>query len=116
MKIIKSDGGKQQFLPNKILTRLKQQAKGLTVNPDNLFKKVIPHIVDGITTTEIDEIIAYQAADMQMEHPDYSLLGGRILLTRQAKLIGVKMKPVDNDSDFFFWTVRFSSFAFQVTD
>lgn len=101
MKIIKRNNTKQNFAPNKILTRLKQQSKGLNIDADKLFKKVIPHIVDGITTTEIDEVIAYQCADMQMEHPDYSLLGGRILLSRQSKLIGVEMKDVDYNYNFF---------------
>ena len=88
-------------MPNKILTRLKQQSKDLDINPDKLFQKVIPHIKDKITTTEIDEIIAFQAADLQIEHPDYSLLGGRILISRQAKLIGVQREPIDEKFDSF---------------
>lgn len=101
MQIVKTDFTRQKFMPNKILTRLKIQSKGLKVNTDLIFKKVIPHIIDGITTTEIDEVISYQAADLQMEHPDYSLLAGRILLSRQSKLIGVEMKEVDFKYDFF---------------
>lgn len=88
-------------MPNKILTRIKTQAKGLNVKSDLLFQKVVPHIIDGITTTEIDEIIAFKAADLQMEHPDYSLLGGRILMTRQSKIIGVELEEVDLEFDFF---------------
>lgn len=101
MKIIKIDGKSANFMPNKILTRIKTQARGLQVNCDLLFQKVIPHIVDGITTTEIDQIIAFKSADMQIEHPDYSLLGGRILMTRQSKLIGVELQDVDLEFDFF---------------
>lgn len=101
MKIVKIGGDKANFMPNKILKRIKAQAKGLEVNSDLLFQKVIPHIVDGITTTEIDEIIAFKAADMQMIHPDYSILGGRILMTRQSKLIGVDLQEVDLTFDFF---------------
>jgi ribonucleoside-diphosphate reductase alpha chain len=101
MKIIKRDGSKQAFMPNKILTRLKQQAKGLKVNSDKLFQKVVPHVKDGMTATDIDEIIAFQSADLQIEHPDYSILGGRILISRQAKLLEVEMKPVDEKFDSF---------------
>ena len=50
-----------------------------------------PSINDNITTTEIDEIIAFKAADKIIQHSDYSLLGGRILLSRQSKLIGKEL-------------------------
>jgi len=101
MKIIKRDGTKQPFMPNKILTRLKTQSKDLNVKPDKLFQKVIPHIKDGMTATDIDEIIAFQAADLQIEHPDYAILGGRILISRQTKLLEVEQKPVDDEFDSF---------------
>jgi len=109
MKITKRNGKTQQFLPNKILTRLKQQSKGLKANADKLFQRVIPHIKDGITTTDIDEIIAFQSANLQIEHPDYSVLGGRILISRQAKLIGVEMMDVD----FLFDTFAASTFLLK---
>lgn len=101
MKIIKRDGSKQSFMPNKILVRLKQQSVELNVNPDKLFQKVIPHIKDGMTATDIDEIIAFQSADLQIEHPDYAILGGRILISRQAKILEVEVKPVDENFDSF---------------
>jgi ribonucleoside-diphosphate reductase alpha subunit len=101
MRIIKRDGTKQPFMPNKILTRLKQQAKNLNVNSDKLFQKVIPHVKDEMTATDIDEIIAFQSADLQIEHPDYAILGGRILISRQAKLLEVETKDVDDKFDSF---------------
>jgi ribonucleoside-diphosphate reductase alpha chain len=101
MRITKRDGGTQAFTPNKILNRIKEQAKGLKVDVDKLFQEVVPLISDGITTTEIDEIIAFKAADKIIRHPDYSLLGGRILLSRQSKLIGKPLQLVDKEYDFF---------------
>ena len=101
MKIIKRDGTKQPFMPNKILTRIRTQSKGLKVNPDKIFQKVVPHIKDGMTATDIDEIIAFQAADLQIEHPDYAMLGGRILISRQTKILEVETKPVDDKFDSF---------------
>lgn len=101
MKIIKRDGSKQAFAPNKILNRIKRVAKGLNVSSDKIFQKVIPLIKDGMTATDIDEIIAFQAADLQIEHPDYAVLGGRILISRQAKLLEVEEKPVDEQFDSF---------------
>jgi ribonucleoside-diphosphate reductase alpha chain len=101
MKITKKNGTKQEFLPNKIKVRIQTQAKGLKVNVDELFINIIPYIKDGITTTEIDEIIAYRAADKVLEHPDYSIFGGRILMSRQSKLIGKPLQPVDTTYNFF---------------
>lgn len=101
MKIEKRDGSQQSFMPNKLLTRLKKQSKGLKVDCDKLFQKTVPHIKDGMTTTEVDEIAAFQCSDLQLEHPDYSMLGGRILITRQAKLLGVEITEADMSLDVF---------------
>jgi ribonucleoside-diphosphate reductase alpha subunit len=101
MRIVKRDGTTQNFAPNKILTRIKKQSRGLNVNSDSLFQEVIPLITDNITTTEIDEVIAFKAADKIIQNPDYSLLGGRILLSRQSKLIGKELQEVDMTYDFF---------------
>jgi len=101
MKIIKRDGTKQPFMPNKILSRIKTQSKGLNVKADRLFQKVVPLVRDGMTATDIDEIIAFQSADLQINHPDYAILGGRILISRQAKILEVEEKDVDMKFDSF---------------
>ena len=101
MKIVKKDNSNQAFQPSKIHTRLKTQAKGLKVDVDKVFQKVIPNITDGITTTQLDELIAFTTADFIKFHPDYSILASRILITRQAKLLGVEPEEVDMDYDFF---------------
>lgn len=101
MKITKRDGSTQQFLPNKIRVRINNQSKGLSVNPDELFLEIMGYIKEDMTTTEIDEIIAFRAADKAIVHPDYSILGGRVLISRQSKLIGEELQPVDETYDFF---------------
>jgi ribonucleoside-diphosphate reductase alpha subunit len=113
MKIVKRDKTTQAFTPNKILTRIKTQAKGLKIDSDVLFQEVIPLITDNITTTEIDEVIAFKAADKIIQHPDYSLLGGRILLSRQSKLIGKELQPVDLTYDFFAATTFLSKYSMR---
>jgi ribonucleoside-diphosphate reductase alpha subunit len=113
MKIVKRDKSTQAFTPNKILTRIKTQSKGLKIDSDVLFQEVIPLITDNITTTEIDEIIAFKAADKIIQHPDYSLLGGRILLSRQSKLIGKELQPVDLTYDFFAATTFLSKYSMK---
>jgi ribonucleoside-diphosphate reductase alpha subunit len=111
MKIKKRNGGTQQFMPNKILSRIKEQSKGLEIECDLLFQEVVPLITDDITTTEIDEIIAFKSADKILEHPDYSLLGGRILLSRQSKIINKELKNVDLNYDFFAATTFLSKYS-----
>ena len=113
MRILKRDKTSQAFTPNKILTRIKTQAKGLKVDSDTLFQEVIPLISDNITTTEIDEIIAFKAADKVIQHPDYSILGGRILLSRQSKLIGKELQPVDLTYDFFAATTFLTKYSLK---
>jgi ribonucleoside-diphosphate reductase alpha subunit len=98
-------------MPNKILSRIKGQSNGLKIDSDSLFQEVIPLITDNITTTEIDEVIAFKAADKIIQHPDYSLLGGRILLSRQSKLIGKELKPVDLTYDFFAATTFLTKYS-----
>ena len=113
MRILKRDKTTQAFMPNKILSRIKTQAIGLMVDADALFLEVIPLITDNITTTEIDEIIAFKAADKIIQHPDHALLGGRILLSRQSKLIGKELQPVDLTYDFFAATTFLSKYSMR---
>jgi len=100
-------------MPNKILTRIKNVSKDLKVNHVELFQKVIPSITDDVTTTEIDEIIAFKAADMIISHPDYSVLGGRILMTRQGKLLNIDLEPIDYDYDFFAATTFLEKYSIK---
>jgi ribonucleoside-diphosphate reductase alpha chain len=111
MRILKRDKTTQAFMPNKILNRIKNQSIGLRIDEVALFQEVIPLISDNMTTTEIDEIIAFKAADKIIQHPDYSLLGGRILLSRQSKLIGKPLQPVDLTYDFFAATTFLSKYS-----
>lgn len=114
MRIIKKDGTEQSFQPTKLLTRIKKAGKGLKINPDILFQEVVPLLKDGISTTEIDEILAYSSADKIIEHPDYSLLGGRVLMSRQAKILGKEMQEVDYNYDFFSAVTFLSKYGMKV--
>jgi ribonucleoside-diphosphate reductase alpha chain len=113
MRILKRDKTTQAFMPNKILNRIKTQSVGLMVDSDKLFQEVVPLINDNNTTTEIDEIIAFKSADKIIEHYDYSLLGGRILLSRQSKLIGKELQPVDKTYDFFAATTFLTKYSMR---
>ena len=101
MNIKKSNQVEQKFDPNKILKRITDQSKGLNVQVEEVFKKAIQGVIEGMSTKEIDNLVAISAADLIPEHPDYSLLASRIIITRQGKIIGVKPKDTDFLFDFF---------------
>lgn len=101
MKIIKRDGKSQAFTPTKIHTRLKTLSKGLKVDVDRVFQKVIPSITDGMNTNSLDELLAFTTADFIKYHPDYSILASRIIVTRQAKILNVEPEEIDLQYDFF---------------
>jgi len=85
MEIVKRNGTKMEFNPSKILTRIKKQAEGLKVNPDELFIKVTQGIGDGITTKQIDDLIAITSDSLSHKHPDYSKLAANIFISRLHK-------------------------------
>lgn len=101
MNIKKSNNTEQLFTPNKILKRIKDQSIGLDVKVEEVFKKAIQGVVEGMTTKEIDNLVAISAADLIPEHPDYSYLASRIIITRQGKIIGKNPKETDFLFDFF---------------
>ena len=101
MIIRKFNGKTQNFDPNKILKRIRDQAEGLSVDSELLFKKAINGVVDGMSTTDIDNLLAMSAGELITSHPDYSLLAARIIITRQGKIIGKKPKDTDFLFDFF---------------
>jgi ribonucleoside-diphosphate reductase alpha chain len=90
--VVKSDGRKEEIKFDKITQRIKKQCRDLNkdyVVPTEVTRRVAESVVDGITTAQIDELIAQEAARMVTVHPDYSVLGARILMSRWQKSIPV---------------------------
>jgi ribonucleoside-diphosphate reductase alpha chain len=85
MQVIKRNGNKIDFNPNKILTRIKKQSEGLKVNADDVFIKVTQGIADDMTTNELDDLISVVAESLAMNHPDYSKLAANISITKLHK-------------------------------
>ena len=79
LKIKKRNGEDAAFNPQKIYTRVKKASKGLTVNPDEIFIKVITSVpTEGeITTKELDKLVADIAASYTGTHHDYSRLAAQ---------------------------------------
>lgn len=82
LQIQKRDGSLVSNNPNKILNRIKKASKGLKVNTDEIFIKVITSVpTEGIITTEqLDELIANTAAPYTGTHYDYSSLAAKVSL------------------------------------
>jgi len=85
MQVIKRNGGKIDFNPNKILTRIKKQSEGLKVNTDEVFIKVTQGLMDNMTTNDLDDLISIVAESLAMNHPDYSKLAANIAISKLHK-------------------------------
>lgn len=85
MKIIKRNGQKIDFNPNKILIRIKKQSANLKVNVDDIFIKVTQGLADNMTTNQLDDLISVVSESLAMNHPDYSKLAANIAISRLHK-------------------------------
>jgi ribonucleoside-diphosphate reductase alpha chain len=87
LKIKKRDGDEVSFNPQKIYNRVKRAARGLTVNADEVFIKVITSVpTEGvITTKELDKLVYEIAAAYTGSHHDYSRLASSVAISAYHK-------------------------------
>ena len=87
LRIKKRDGEDASFNPQKIYNRIKRAAKGLNVNSDEIFIKVITSVpTEGlITTKELDKLIYEIAAAYTGSHHDYSRLASSVAISSYHK-------------------------------
>lgn len=88
MKVLKRDGRLETLRLDKITNRIKKQTYGLDtefVDAMEVATKVVAGIYDGISSNELDTLAAETAAALTYVHPDYSILGARIAITRLHK-------------------------------
>ena len=87
LKIKKRDGVDASFNPQKIYNRIKRAAKGLNVNSDEIFIKVITSVpTEGlITTKELDKLVYEIAAAYTGSHHDYSRLASSVAISAYHK-------------------------------
>lgn len=85
MQVVKRNGNKIDFNPNKILTRIKKQSEGLKINADEVFIKVTQGLADNMTTNQLDDLISVVAESLAMNHPDYSIFAANIAITKLHK-------------------------------
>ena len=85
MRVIKRNGEMEDVSFDKVLNRLKNLSSGLTIDVSEIAQKVCSRIFDGVKTFELDELAAYLCSSMSIEHPDYSLLASRIIISNHHK-------------------------------
>src|SRR4051812_47430720 len=85
MKVVKRNGDKIDFNPNKILQRIKTQSRGLKINADEVFIKVTTGFADNMTTNQLDDLISIVSESLAMNHPDYSKLAANIAISKLHK-------------------------------
>ena len=87
LKIKKRGGEDASFNPQKIYSRIKRAAKGLNINSDEIFIKVITSVpTEGeITTKELDKLIYEIAAAYTGSHHDYSRLASSVAISSYHK-------------------------------
>ena len=88
MFIKKRDGREEKVIFDKISSRIQKMCFGLDadyIDHIPIAQKVIQGIYPGVTTTELDELAAQTSAYMAVNHPDFSLLAGRIAVSSLHK-------------------------------
>jgi ribonucleoside-diphosphate reductase alpha chain len=85
MQVVKRNGSRENVSFDKVLQRIRKASRGLSVKADILAQQVLARIVDGITTTELDELTAQMAAPLSTNHPDWGTLASRIAVSNHHK-------------------------------
>lgn len=85
MRVLKRNGTYQDVHFDKITARISHLSGGLSVDPVLVAQKVCGQLVDGIKTCELDEISAQNCMSMYTIHPDYNILGSRIIIDNHKK-------------------------------
>ena len=92
MHVIKRSGTVVPVLFDKILNRIKNLGiydkrfkYKLNVNYSNIVIKVVDQLFNGISTAQIDELLAQQCSSLAAEHFDHFILAGRILISNHQK-------------------------------
>lgn len=89
MNVIKRNGSVEEVSFDKVLNRLRKLCFEIpeikNVNFFDVAQKVCSRIYDNVKTTELDELAAQICSSMTLEHPDYSILGARLIISNHQK-------------------------------
>ena len=89
MNVTKRNGSIEQVSFDKVTNRLRKlcemKPKLEKVNYIDISQKVISRIYDGVHTYELDDLAAQLAAQMGVEHQEYTKLASRIAISNNQK-------------------------------
>ena len=94
MRVQKRNGSTESVSFNKVLQRIRKASKGLAVNPDAIAQQVLARIVNGIRTSDLDELTAQMSASLCTTHPDWGTLASRIAVSNHHKNTEVNFTKV----------------------
>lgn len=78
----------EEFNLEKIKEQVKTQSFGLSIDSNLVIEKVKEGIYNNVTTKEIDDLIIETSAYNATQHPDYSKLASRVIISRLHKTLG----------------------------
>jgi ribonucleoside-diphosphate reductase alpha chain len=85
MQVVKRNGSREDVSFDKVTARIRAVADGLSVNSTMISQKVLGSIIDGIKTSDLDELTCTTAVSYITEHPDYGILASRIAVSNHHK-------------------------------
>ena len=85
MCVIKRSGRREAVAFEKVSERLRKVSDGLSVNVTAIAQKVLAQIIDGIKTSELDELAANLSISNVTVNPDYGVLAARIIISNHQK-------------------------------
>ena len=94
MRVEKRNGSFEAVSFDKVLERIRKASKGLQVSPDALAQQILARIINGIKTSELDDLTALSAASLCTTHPDWGTLASRIAVSNHQKNTTVKFSEV----------------------
>jgi len=97
ISVKKTDGSSAKADIEKIKKRVERQCDGLDmnfINVNEIATKAMQGLNEGITTANIDNLVAETCAYLSQRHPDFSVLAARIAVSRLHKLTKTKFSDV----------------------
>ena len=88
MYVLKRNGGKETVQFDKITSRINKLTHNLNkevVDPILITQKICSRIYSGITTTELDNLASQVCMHQIVDHPDFGILGSRIMISNHQK-------------------------------
>lgn len=99
MFVTKRNGTREKVQFDKITSRISKLIHGLDgiIDPPMITQKIISRIYSGIKTTELDELSSQVCMGMIIDHPDFGILGSRLIISNHQKNTASNFLQVTSD-------------------